>query len=115
MLNLRKLRESAGLNQRECANQLGLPKTTFCYYEQGRTEPSLEMLVKIANFFNVSLDYLCGRPNENLIFVDGMTEVQKKLVKLIQMLSNEQALIALGYFSDMLKIPYSEVRPARPF
>lgn len=115
MRNLKILREGINLTQRECASRLGLPKTTYCYYEQGKTEPNIEMLSKMADFFNVSLDYLCGRPNSNLIFTESLTETQRKLVSIIKMLTPEQSLIALGYFSEMLKLPYAEVRPSKPF
>ena len=115
MRNLINLRQNLHLSQKELAQKLNMTDKAYWSYESGRTQPNIETLIKMADFFNVSLDYLCGRPNSNLIFTESLTETQRKLVSLIKMLTPEQSLIALGYFSDMLKLPYAEVRPARPF
>ena len=115
MKNLNKLRVASGLTQKELAHLLNITDKAYWSYESGRTEPNIETLIKLADYFNVSLDYLCGRQNKNLIFTDSLTETQKKLVAIIKKLTPDQALFALGYFSDMLKLPYSEVRPSRPF
>lgn len=55
------LREEKGLNMKEAAAQLQLPYTTYRNYEQGLREPNSETLVQIANFYEVSVDYLIGR------------------------------------------------------
>ena len=114
-MKLRELRKRDGLTQEQLASQIGISRDTYKNYEQERTQMNYEMLIKMADYFNVSLDYLCGRPNSNLIFTESLTETQRKLVSIIKMLTPEQSLIALGYFSDMLNLPYAEVRPTRPF
>ena len=113
-MKLKELRLSNGLTQEQLAMQIGISRDTYKNYEQERTQMGYEMLIKMADYFDVSLDYLCGRPNNNLIFTESLTETQKKLVNLIKMLTPDQALVALGYFSEMLKIPYAEVRPSKP-
>lgn len=55
------LREEKGLNMKEAAALLRLPYTTYRNYEQGLREPNSEVLVQIANFYDVSVDYLIGR------------------------------------------------------
>ena len=114
-MKFKDLRKSFGLTQEEFAKKLGLSRDTYKNYEQGRTQMNYEMLVRVADVCNVSLDYLFERQNKNLIFTDSLTETQKKLVAIIKRLTPDQALFALGYFSEMLKLPYSEVRPSRPF
>ena len=47
---------------KECAAKLGIPYTTYVNYEKGVREPNSEMLVTLADFFGVSVDYLIGRP-----------------------------------------------------
>ncbi|WP_052078763.1 helix-turn-helix domain-containing protein [Spirochaeta lutea] len=59
--NLRNLRKKKGLTQRELGDVLGIGQTTVANYEQGARFPDSEMLVKIADYFSVSLDYLLGR------------------------------------------------------
>lgn len=61
------LREEKGLNMKEAATQLQLPYTTYRNYEQGLREPNSETLVQIANFYEVSVDYLIGRSKNRAI------------------------------------------------
>lgn len=91
--NLKKSRESKGFTQNQVAKILRISDGTYKNYEQGKREPNGDMIVKLANLYNVTTDYLLGRddtpPNP------------------IEMLSNdklEQSLIG-GYF----KLP-KEVR-----
>ena len=60
---LKELRESAGLTQQELGNNLNLTKSAICGYEKGNRTAPLEMLVAIANYFKVDLDYLVGTEN----------------------------------------------------
>ncbi|KLV15500.1 helix-turn-helix domain-containing protein [Bacillus altitudinis] len=57
-VRLKELRKSKKLYQEDVASKLGIARTTYASYEQGSREPDHEMLVKIADFFNVSIDYL---------------------------------------------------------
>lgn len=57
---LRQLRKEKGLTQEELGNIFGLAKTTIAGYEKGGKEPKYEILVKIAEYFNVNTDYLLG-------------------------------------------------------
>ncbi|TNJ66718.1 helix-turn-helix domain-containing protein [Paenibacillus hemerocallicola] len=57
------LREKRGLTQEELANKLGISRAALSHYETNRREPDYETLGNIANYFNISLDYLLGRTN----------------------------------------------------
>ena len=60
--NLRYYREQAGYNTaKEFADVLDIPYNTYTAYENQKREPKLEMLIKIADLLNVSLDDLLGR------------------------------------------------------
>lgn len=48
------------MTQSDVAKKLGVAKTTYASYEQGRRDPDLATLRKIASLFNVSVDYLLG-------------------------------------------------------
>lgn len=61
MLRIRQLREAKGINMRETARLLNLPYTTYVNYEKGLREPTSEVLIQIADFYGVSIDYLIGR------------------------------------------------------
>ena len=62
---LRFLREHQEITQGEAAKQLGLTHATYCRYEKGVHQPDYETLKRIANFFDVSIDYLLE--NDNVI------------------------------------------------
>ncbi|TFJ92114.1 helix-turn-helix domain-containing protein [Lentibacillus salicampi] len=60
---LKDLRIENGYKQEEMANILNITTSAYGYYEQGRNEPSLEMVKKICMKFEVSADYLLGSIN----------------------------------------------------
>lgn len=60
---LRDLRKENKLTQEEFANKLGLVRTTVTNYELGRNIPEADILNMIADYFNVTVDYLLGRTN----------------------------------------------------
>lgn len=55
------LRKNANLSRRKLALKTNIPEANLRRYETGKTEPKLETLGKLADFFNVSIDYLVGR------------------------------------------------------
>lgn len=64
MFRIKELRESKGISMKEAARLLGIPYTTYVNYEKGLREPTSEMLIQIADFYNVSIDYLVGRNSD---------------------------------------------------
>ena len=61
--NLRLLRKAHALKQQELADQLGISLRAYQYYERNEREPQLSVLVRIADYFGISLDELAGREN----------------------------------------------------
>ncbi len=59
--NLKKIRKSSNITQRTLGEHLGYQYTAIANYESGRNEPSIDDLIKIAEFFDVTMDYLVGR------------------------------------------------------
>ena len=57
---LRKARANTGFTQREIAKELNISKSTIASYETGRTEPDIETLGTLADFYNLSVDWLLG-------------------------------------------------------
>jgi transcriptional regulator with XRE-family HTH domain len=58
---LQKLREQRGMNRKALGECCGLSKNIIGQYERGEREPSASSLEKIADFFDVTTDYLLGR------------------------------------------------------
>ena len=61
MLTLIELRTESGLSMRQVSTQLEIPYNTYAAYEKGTKEPDISTLIKMADFFNCSVDRLLGR------------------------------------------------------
>lgn len=57
------LRDKQGWTQEELSRRLGISRAALSHYEKNRREPDFETLTKLADIFNVSIDYLVGRTN----------------------------------------------------
>jgi len=80
---IRELRKSLGLSQTELAAKLGVSKQCVSNWENDNIQPSIDMLIKLSEFFKVSCDCLLGLSNENFIDVSGLTQNQKAHIILI--------------------------------
>ncbi len=58
MKGLKEIRKRKKLNQQQVAIDLNISREALSYYENGKREPSLKMLITMSNYFNVSIDYL---------------------------------------------------------
>lgn len=81
--NLKSLRKEKGLNQSELANNIGLRQSHISSWELNTSDPSLYNIMLLADYFNVSIDYLTGREEE-----DGRIIVQE-----LELPSDERHLI----------------------
>ena len=71
---LRYLRIHQELSQGEVARRLNIVQTTYSHYERGQREPDFATLKKIANFFNVSIDYLLD--NDDAPYANDMVDFE---------------------------------------
>lgn len=72
MNNLKELRLQKGLRQIDIAKDFNIAKSTYCCYEKGINEPDIKTLIKLADYFDCSIDYLLGRENEDgTIYIRG--------------------------------------------
>lgn len=97
--NLLKLRKQKKLTQNEIAEILGVARTTYSSYEQNRRMPDAEIQIKIADYFDVSLDYLHDRSEQNSLvetiaahISDNATEEEiKEIISYIEEKRKEHA------------------------
>lgn len=59
--NLRNLREDHDLTQKQVADYLHISQTNYSKYELGKVNIPIEVFIKLADFYHVSVDYLLGR------------------------------------------------------
>lgn len=67
MNRMKELRDERGISMKDAANALAMPYTTYVNYEKGVREPNSETLIKIADFYNTSIDYLLCKPGAERI------------------------------------------------
>ena len=79
MNRLKELRKSKGLLQREVALNIGVSTQSYGYYENGINKPDPDMLIRLADFFNCSIDYLVGREDDFGNIISG--DIKKDLSK----------------------------------
>lgn len=61
---IRDLREDHDWNQEYVAEKIGITQTTYSKYELGKVNIPLDMIIKLADLYHVSLDYLTGRADK---------------------------------------------------
>lgn len=91
--NIKKLRMALGINQVELAKKLGVSKQCVSNWENDNILPSVEMLIKIAKYFSVSVDELLDLKPITTISVDGIDdETVAHLRALVSSLKNKDHL-----------------------
>lgn len=71
MDNLRRLREAHGFNQDDVARVLGIDRSSYSYYESGKSEPKITNLIKLSRIFGVTVDALLYSPEQSDIVSVG--------------------------------------------
>lgn len=61
--NLRSIREDSDIKQKDIAKYLNVSQNTYSQYETGVISLTAEILIKLADYYNVSIDYLLDRTN----------------------------------------------------
>ena len=72
---IRDLREDQDLSQKQVAQMLGMSQTGYSKYETGENDIPTQVLIKLADFYGTSVDYLLGRTNE----IASVEQLLKKL------------------------------------
>lgn len=62
-VRIKQLRKESKLTMKELGSRFGLSESTISGYENGNREPNIGTLIKLADFFEVTVDYLIGRAN----------------------------------------------------
>ncbi len=103
---LLELRKSKNLTQSELAQKLNLTQQAYARYENCQREPDYKTLCSIANFFNVSVDYLLGRTDERqerAIKEKGLSENEQALIELFNCVPEDKQALVLSMIQVALK------------
>ena len=74
--NFKKLRKSRNLTQKEMGARIGLSKAVVSKYENGMGYPTYDVLIRIAQYFGVTTDYLLGVASGKTVDVSTLTDSQ---------------------------------------
>ena len=78
---IKDLREDMDLRQSDLAEKTGIDQRTISNYETGKTLPDAYALIRLADFFNVSVDYLLGRVNQDSSGVGRIKKILNEIYK----------------------------------
>ena len=80
-IKLKRLRAEKELTQKELSSLLGLTRATISSYERCAPYPSVDALVNICRFFNVSADYMLGLSDINTFDTSYLTDQQELIIR----------------------------------
>ena len=89
MLNLKKIREKRGITQIRLSTEVEVSQEAISAYESGKALPSVETLIKLANFLNTSTDYLLGLTDNDLKISDIKKNEYDELISIYSRLNEE--------------------------
>lgn len=81
MNRLKELREDNDLVQREIAGELGISQRSYSYYETNQTVLTEDILQKIANYYNTSIDYILYRTDIRKPYPKSIVEEEKEEIE----------------------------------
>lgn len=100
MENLKKVREKRHITQVKLSVDLGIAQETISGYEIGKSYPSAENLIKLADILHTSTDYLLGRTNSDKpinVTQNDLTDEEFNLIYSFRKLSEENRHKLLGF------------------
>lgn len=107
LTNLKKLREDASISQKAVADAIGVSQQSVNKYENHNIEPDIETLIRIADFFETSVDYLIGhtsvRRKIEEVHVFELNDRESKVMEQYRSLTSKQKACV-----DVVMDSYSE-------
>lgn len=89
-MRLKEFRIKKGLTQREVAKKLNITPAGYSHYEIGRSQPDIEMLKKLADIFQTTVDSLLDRQVPYLLDKSLLSKEQVAIVEQVQTLSDKE-------------------------
>ena len=90
-MRLKELRKLKNTTQTEIAELIGVKQQTYNGYENNKFQPDIETLIKLADYFDVSIDYLVERRHNNKVDLSNLSETQKNIINLTKELNELNA------------------------
>ncbi|MGM9937528.1 MAG: helix-turn-helix domain-containing protein [Candidatus Ornithomonoglobus sp.] len=101
MKNLHKIRTERKMSQLALSMKLGISQETISAYENGKSFPSVDILLKMCDIFNVSADYLLDRTNITYFINDTLSDDEAELIARFRQLPHPLKNRAIGIIIGM--------------
>lgn len=104
MSNLKKIREDKKITQTKLSTEIEVSQELISHYEIGQSKPNIENLIKLADYFNCSTDYLLNRTT-NPILVKSSPNTSSELNEFIakyQMLNKDKQNHLISYLNFLI-------------
>lgn len=103
---IRECRTKLGISQEALAIKLGMKRTNITNYEAGRVIPPGNILLDMADSFNVSTDYLLGVSDNPERYRDGFDEDLRQIQRAKRRLSNQDERMRMDRMIEMIKLSF---------
>ena len=101
IMEMKKLRQQLNKSQKEVAEELNIARTKYARYETGESNPDVDMLIKLADYFHTTVDHLIGHEVPYLINKSEFSSNQLSIIEEIKQLSNEDCGKLLSYIAGL--------------
>jgi transcriptional regulator with XRE-family HTH domain len=100
---LRELRLRRKISQEEVARHIGITRSAYSHYEINNRQPVYETLIKLAAYFDVSLDYMIGGAQSKAKSDLSVTPDTREILSLLQHMSQEQRKRSINLITDLIR------------
>lgn len=90
------------VTQKKFAEEIGISQQTLSNYLNGKTQPDFDLLIKFADYFNVSIDKMLGHKVKYFFDKSSLTQEQQKIFEKIKTLSDENCKRATDFIDGLL-------------
>ena len=104
---LKELRDEKQESQDNIAGLLKITRTSYCKYETGRPDPPIEALIVLADYFDVTVDYLIGRTDERC-YPENISQEEEKLLHTYRVSDSDGRKVFDDHCCNILKYRFSE-------
>ena len=91
-MKLKELRKKNNITQKDIALKIGITDKTYANYENNKTEPPIETLIKLADYFHITIDELVGREYSNFIDKGLLNNIELDTIEKMRKLDRDNQL-----------------------
>lgn len=100
-MQLKKIRTTQNKTQAEVAKAINMTQATYANYELEKTDPDIQTLIKLSDFFHTTIDNLIGHEVPYLLDKSILTNEQSNLIDKITNLNREQCMLVDAYIEGL--------------